>query len=185
MEKKEIRKELLRRRSALSDREVELCSKAVCGHLLKLMDEKNLNVIYGYMPIRREVDIRPALEEILRSKKTLLLPRVNGETMDFYRVRDFSDLEVGSFGVLEPKLSCSLAEPDGLVLVPGVGFDKSGARLGYGKGFYDKYFSSHKQNLYKIGIAYNIQIIEKIPTTPLDVLLDGVVCETGLYERVL
>lgn len=177
MEKKDIRKKILKARESLSEREAAEWSQAVCKRLYEMADLKQTEWIYGYMPIRREVNIRPLLERLLKEGKKLALPRVCGDAMEFYQIHSFEDLEEGSFHVLEPKAGCQRVEADGLVLVPGVVFDKKGGRIGYGKGYYDKYFAQHSQSLQKIGIGYTIQIIDTIPTTLLDIPLDGLVWE--------
>lgn len=181
MEKKDIRKKILGIRESLTEREAGEMSREICRKLLEMAGLHQAEWIYGYMPIRKEVDIRPFLEQLLEEGRNLALPRVCGDTMEFYRITSFADLEEGSFHVLEPKENCPKAESDGIILVPGVVFDKKGGRLGYGKGYYDKYFAAHNQNLKKIGIGYTIQIIDTIPTTPLDVPLDGLVCEKEVF----
>ena len=181
MEKKDIRKNILTIRESLSEEEVKEKSRLICSQLLNMHCFEQSKWIYGYMPIRNEVDIRPFLQHHLEEGKNIALPRVNGDTMEFYQIASFEDLEEGSFHVLEPKEGCPKAESNGFILVPGVVFDRKGGRIGYGKGFYDKFFASHNQTFEKIGIAYTIQIIDTIPTTSLDVPLHGLVCEEDLW----
>lgn len=181
MEKKDIRKKILGIREDLTEREAEEMSREICRKLFKMDCLQQAEWIYGYMPVRKEVDIRPFLEFLLQKGRNLALPRVCGDTMEFYRITSFADLEEGSFHVPEPKENCPKVKSDGIILVPGVVFDKKGGRIGYGKGYYDKYFSGHGQKLEKFGIGYTIQIIDTIPTTLLDVPLDGMVCEKEVF----
>ena len=182
MEKKNnIRKELLAIRESLSEETVQEKSQDICNWLLKMTCFDYAKWIYGYMPIRNEADIRPFLVHLLKKGKKIALPRVEGDTMEFYQINSFEDLEEGSYHILEPKKESPKAEGGGFILIPGVAFDREGGRIGYGKGYYDKYFASHNQPLIKIGIAYTIQIVDTIPTTSLDVQLDGLVCEEDLW----
>lgn len=181
MEKKDIRKQILAVREGLSEKEVREKSEEICSRLYEMACFRQAEVIYGYMPIRKEADIRPLLKRILEEGKKLALPRVCGDGMDFYQIASFQDLTEGSFHVMEPKEYCKKTEEDGLVLVPGVVFDKRGGRIGYGKGYYDKYFAVHSRKLQKIGIGYTIQIIDTIPTTSLDIPLDGLVSEEDAW----
>lgn len=184
MEKRDIRKQILSLRKGLSKEVREEKSENICRRLYQMESLQQAKVVYGYMPIRGEVDIRPLLQRLLKEGKELALPRVCGDRMDFYQIVSFQDLEEGSFHVLEPKEYCRKIGADGFMLVPGVAFDKRGGRIGYGKGYYDKYFASHKQKLQKFGIGYTIQIIDTIPTTSLDMPLDGLVSEEGSWMFV-
>lgn len=181
MEKQEIRKKFLTIREALSEEEVQNKSQIICKQLLKMSCFEYTDWIYGYMPIRNEVDIRSFLQHHLDTGKKIALPRVIGDNLEFYQITSFEDLEEGSFHVLEPKEGCPKAEAGGFILVPGVAFDREGGRIGYGKGYYDKFFSSHSQVLEKIGIAYKIQVTDRIPITSTDVRLDGLVYDEDLW----
>ena len=163
------------------EEEVQKRSQLICSRLLEMHCFEQSEWIYGYMPIRKEVDIRPFLKHLLNKGKKLALPRVSGDTMEFYQVTSFEDLEEGSFHILEPKEKCPKADASGFILIPGVAFDRKGGRIGYGKGYYDKFFASHSQTLEKIGIAYTIQIVDTIPTTSLDIQLNGLVCEEDFW----
>lgn len=181
MEKKDIRKNILLLREGLSKEESKEKSEKICRKLYEMESLRQAEIIYGYMPIRNEVDIVPLLKKLLKEGKRLALPRVSGDRMDFYEINSLQDVVEGSFHVLEPKEYCRKMEAAGLVLIPGVAFDKKGGRIGYGKGYYDKYFAAHNQKLQKIGIGYTIQIVDTIPTTSLDIPLDGLVSEEGIW----
>lgn len=181
MKKQEIRKSLLAIRESLSEKEAQKKSQRICKQLLEMSCFEYAKWIYGYMAIRKEVDICPFLQHHLEHGKKIALPRVNKDTMEFYQIASFDDLEEGSFHILEPKEECPKAEGGGFMLVPGVAFDREGGRIGYGKGFYDRYFSTHNQVLEKIGIAYKFQVVDKIPVTAEDIRLDGLVYDGDLW----
>ena len=181
MEKENIRKKFLTIRESLTEEEAENRSQNVCKMLLSMHCFEQSDWLYGYMPIRNEVDIRPFLEHHLHKGKNIALPRVNGDTMEFYQITSFDDLKEGSFHILEPKEECPKVESCGFMLIPGVVFDLNGGRIGYGKGYYDKYFSTHSHALEKLGIAYTMQIIEDIPTTSQDARLHGLISEEDFW----
>ncbi len=174
-----IRKEILEKRRMLSDVERQKASAEICRNIAAMDVYRKADWIYGYMPIQGEADVTPLLAQALEEGKRVALPRVAGSTMEFYQVASLEEVEEGAFHVLEPLKECPLVDAPGFVLVPGAAFDQKGGRIGYGKGYYDRYFSSHSQKLYKLGIGYTIQIIDTIPTTSLDVPLDGVLTEKG------
>jgi len=120
----------------------------------------------------------PATDDVLRrwaSCRRIVLPRVEGEEMDFYDYRP-EELASGSFGILEPQrgIPCDPGEID-LVIVPGVAFTRSGCRLGRGRGYYDKYLSRSGFRAAKIGVCYLHQLVGELPVEPHDVRMDEVV----------
>ncbi len=111
-----------------------------------------------------------------RAFKRLVVPKVEGETMQFY---DYvpDAMQAGAFGIAEPvagALPCSPAEID-LILVPGTAFTSAGARMGRGRGFYDKYLASAGFHAVKIGVCYAHQIVAWLPVEAHDVSMDEVV----------
>lgn len=100
--------------------------------------------------------------------------------MEFYRVHSMQDFKEGAFHIMEPGKHCRQAEFEPVFcLVPGSVFDKRGNRYGYGKGYYDRYFSRHR-NLYRIGIAYETQIETQIPSEYCDVKMHALATENGI-----
>ncbi len=113
------------------------------------------------------------------SSKRLLIPRVNGDTMDFFEYTP-SEIAEGSFGISEPQSSTPFPlEKIDLMIVPGVAFTLQGDRLGRGKGYYDKFLSSKLFKATTIGICYPHQVVETLPTEPHDVRLDYVIAATN------
>ncbi len=180
--KSSIRKELLEKRKDLSESTREADSEIICKSLQNMsliQDEKDLFV---YHPKTPEVSLLSFISWALQHGKNVYFPRVLGDDMDFYQVKDLSELEKGNFGVYEPKLSCpKVLVNQGICLIPGVGFDFGGNRIGYGRGYYDKYLSRYN-DLYRLGIAYECQMVERIPKDPLDATLHAVLTPAALYE---
>lgn len=137
--------------------------------------------ILFYAPTLEEVNVIPLLEEILRKgKKRAALPYFNaGERRIIpMTVDSLRDLEAGSYGIQRPRYRAesilSLCDID-LVLVPGLGFDRQGRRLGKGKGYYDAFLSSLTCNTFKIGVAFSCQMRPEIPAEAHDAVLHTVI----------
>ncbi len=130
-----------------------------------------------------EVQIQPLLEAAITSGKKVVLPVVSGKNLEWREVISM-DLDKyfskGPFGILEPSNEMKKWEPlfDGysvLWLVPGVGFDKNGNRLGMGGGYYDRIFGSVEPSRGTVGVVFSCQIVEKIPTKAWDASVEAVV----------
>jgi 5-formyltetrahydrofolate cyclo-ligase len=138
-------------------------------------------VILLLAPLREEIDVWPLLAETLSAGKKVALPRFDPGTNGYVaceieRLED--DLAPGKFGIREPRAHCPPISPSTveLALVPGVAFDLKGRRLGRGKGFYDRLLASVGGR--KCGVAFDLQVVEEIPTEPHDVCLDYLLTPT-------
>ncbi len=179
-----IRKEILEKRKNLTIEQVEDWSEGVCAHIVHNAMFMETEAVYGYMPIQNEADVTSVLQQALSMGKKVALPRVNGEDMDFYLINSLEDVEEGSFHVMEPKTDCPLYESPGLMLVPLVVFDFKGNRIGYGKGFYDRYMK-RTENIEKtlMGVGYEMQRVDEIPADESDYPLDYFVTEKVFKKR--
>jgi len=153
--------------------------------LIRLMNRKKKKNISLYYPSNYEVNTMK-LFEILKSRKNLVtsLPVITSKgVMKFLKWKLLEPLKVNSYGFLEPTANTKTASPD-LILVPLVAYDRFRNRLGYGKGYYDrflgKYLKKHK-NILTIGIAFSFQKYKKIPTSKHDVKLDYILTEKGIF----
>ncbi len=104
------------------------------------------------------------------------MPRVEGDAMQFYDYRP-SALTSGAFGIAEPVVEdCPVCPPEAidLMLVPGMAFTREGARLGRGKGFYDRYMAQPELQAFRVGVCFAHQLVETLPTEPHDCAIDAV-----------
>ncbi len=171
-----LRKDMLAKRDALSVDERRKKSREITERLEHFDKVKNAKVLYLYSAIGSEVTITDLIK--IFPDKQIAFPRVCGTEMDFYLVQRMDDLSPGAFHVLEPKAHCpKIAFESAVCIVPGVCFDKFGARMGYGKGYYDKYFAKHP-NVYKIGVAYEEQILDLMIVDEHDICMDAIITET-------
>ena len=156
--------------------------------IFKLIEDKfkkkNI-IIAAYYPSNYEVDILSFLEEASKKKHKILLPVVKSSTtMSFERWGFKEPLHVSKFGILEPKHSKKNIIPD-LIIVPLVAFDRDLNRIGYGKGYYDRYLKKIKKNkkqIFSLGVAYSFQEYHRIPINRHDFKLDYIFTERGIIS---
>jgi 5-formyltetrahydrofolate cyclo-ligase len=133
-----------------------------------------------FSPLAGEPDITPLLDEALRSKKMVALPRFDSAANGYSAacIAQRSELVSAKFGALEPAAGCPLVPLNqlDLVLVPGVAFDFAGRRLGRGKGFYDRLLAEVRGH--KCGVAFDEQIVAEVPEEPHDVRVDSILTPT-------
>lgn len=152
-------------------------SGAVVEKLVKELERlPNARIVAAYMAMPGEVDLR---ELFGRIDKQWVFPRVRGEDLKFYRVKNLeTEMQVGAFGILEPKDELEEVRADAVdvFLCPGLGFDRKGGRMGRGRGFYDRMLKQAKPEAVKIGVCFPFQIMDHIVTEAHDVRMDVVVC---------
>lgn len=172
LEKQELRKQAKTIRKNLSAEEQKKAGETISEHLHQWLCESGISHVYAYYPLGNEADILPLCETVLNTGIHLAFPKVYGDDMVFYEVCDLrDDFNEGSFHIMEPCSGMAVDWKDACVLVPGLGFDLNGNRLGYGKGYYDRYFSKHD---YKklIGIAYEQSVFDSLPSQGRDLKMD-------------
>ena len=152
-------------------------NESITRQVLKTDLYRGSDVIYAYADVRHEVSTRGVIDAALAEGKKVALPRVDGQNMDFYYIESYNDMESGYFGLEEPKRECPIAsEKTALILVPGVAFTREGDRVGYGGGFYDRFFEREPDHP-TIGLAFGFQIYPQLPLEPTDRRVDAVITE--------
>ncbi len=181
--KKDIRKCVLEKRNCISKQEWEEKSRLICEKVVTHPFFLASNVVYCYVDYRNEVRTREIIETAWKQSKKVAVPKVEGEYMNFYYIQSFTDLEEGYRGILEPwKEHLADVEENALVIMPGAAFDTNGNRVGYGKGYYDKYLHAHP-NYKTLALAFELQMVEKIPAEKYDICPDMIITEENIYER--
>ncbi|MDD3898381.1 MAG: 5-formyltetrahydrofolate cyclo-ligase, partial [Syntrophomonadaceae bacterium] len=148
-----LRKQMMARRNKLSQLEVDTLSQQVCRRLEELQPLQRAKVIMGFSSIRNEVNLGPLLQKLQAQGRTILLPRVEGDSIQAIEFRPGEDMGRGSFGIREPLGEPFTVDKIDVVIVPGLVFDASGYRLGYGKGYYDRFLPRLNQQCFKCGIC--------------------------------
>ena len=177
IQKAALRKHLLEKRDATSAELRDILSERIHQNIKQISSFTNSQNIACYFPIGSEVDTHVIMLDILKHDKNLLLPRIVNDNLQFCIVSNLEKLEKGNFEIMEPKDSCKKAEKIDCVLIPTVGVSKSGVRLGYGKGYYDRFLSLI--DAVKISLTYSKQIVKSIPNDSHDVKIDWIVTEDG------
>ena len=156
--------------------------------LVKLLIKQKKNKIISlslYYPANYEVNVLNLFELIKTIEIKTLLPVIKGKNkMNFIEWNYLDPLKINNFGMLDPCLQKKFLIPD-VMLVPLLAFDPQNNRLGYGKGFYDKYLSKFlidKKKITTIGIAFSFQKYNKLPVSKLDIKLDYILTEKGLQK---
>lgn len=131
---------------------------------------------------RQEVNLIPLLEWIVSNQKKLLAPVIEGRELISVELTSLEHLTRQAFGVLEPteREPSALESEIDLALVPLLAVDKKGNRLGYGKGYYDRFFKRLNKRIFKLGVAFDFQIVDSVPATRDDVRIDAVITQFGL-----
>lgn len=175
-----LRRTMLLKRASQSREAIEEKSNAIEHRLLELPEWKRASTVMLYASTRSEVQTKDLIEKTLEQGKRVCLPvRMNEEhVMKAYYINSLGELVLGDLGYLEPsKEKGWLAEPHeiDLVVAPGIAFDERGHRLGRGMHYYDTFLSKVKCK--KIALAFELQLVDKVPTEPHDVPVDKIVTE--------
>ena len=172
MNKQELRAAIKAQKRAMTPERIESASKCLKEQFLATDAYRNAKTIYGYLPYNQEVRTLPILEQALRDGKRVAVPKVYGDTMHFLYLTDLSAIAPGAYGIPEPIADEPIArDPQALVLMPGLAFDKAGNRMGYGGGFYDKFLASEPEHP-TVALCYSFQMVEHIPSESYDIPVD-------------
>jgi 5-formyltetrahydrofolate cyclo-ligase len=176
-----VRREFLARRRQVDRDALAGASDAACRHVVAAPAFDRARHLLAYAARDGEIDPTSVVDAATERGTPTYFPRVEEGGLAFRRARK-ADLEPGAYGVAEPRASAQLLPADArdvLVLVPGVAFDREGARIGSGKGFYDRALS-HLPDATKLGMALDSQVVARLPQDPWDLRMDGIVTERGL-----
>ena len=187
--KQSIRSKYLAKRDTLSLSQRKEKSSTIAELLKKETCYRESEAVFIYMDYRSEVMTTLITEELLTSGKQVFAPRVIGFDIVFYEIRSLEDLETGYQGIREPVeipemllKETVLQEKRCLVLVPGTVFDNERHRMGYGKGFYDRFLEKCGDNVTAVGLAFSCQIARMIPTESHDKRMDLIITENGVIR---
>ena len=175
-EKQLVRDKMRSVRAGMNPEQVKKSSIQVMENLSKVKEFSDAGSVMFYLPLKNEVDISELVLKTIGSGKKVFVPVIRKDLILPAEISSLDGLKKGSFGVSEPGDPC-FADPEVLdvVVVPGIAFDGEGNRIGYGRGFYDRFLK--KTEAFKIGLAYEIQVLDKIRAMPDDVKMDMVVTD--------
>lgn len=169
MDKKALRDRIRQQKRQMTPEQIEKAGKKLKDLFVKTDYYKNAKAIYGYLPYNQEIRTVPILEQALLDGKKVAVPKVYGDTMRFIWLQDLSRVEKGYAGIPEPVYDEPVADdPEALVLMPGLAFDKNGNRMGYGGGYYDKFLAQEPAHP-TVALCYSFQMVEHIPVEEYDI----------------
>ena len=179
-------------------------SRSIVGKFRSLPEYAAASTVMFYIDVRSEVRTRHILPEVLTKiipnhatkhrniDKKIVVPWCNDDgELELFHLESIEELVTGMYGIMEPlpELRClpqkqvDIKELD-LIMVPGVGFDRTGARMGHGKGYYDKLLENARPDTSLVALAFECQMFKKIPVAPHDVFMDKIITERNVYGSV-
>lgn len=181
-EKDELREKYGKVRRALDPEKKAKMDAAICAAAAELVSFRHADTVLLYAPLDDEIDIRALAETAWGRGKEVALPLCDPETksMTYRVVRSFDELVRGSYGIMEPSERAPLfdASKPAVCFIPALLYDRFGYRVGYGKGYYDRFLRSFGGS--KIGLIYKDFILQTVPRGRFDVAVDLLVSETGV-----
>lgn len=184
MHKEELRRQIRQMKRQFTPQQLEELSLPVIQRLRSRLAD--YQVVFAYYSLPDEVCTCQLVDDLLAEGKTVLLPKVvSEEAMEWCIYKGPQDLQEGSFRIMEPaenhgdrSLDSTLQRADqgtvAVILVPGMAFDAKGHRLGRGRGYYDRFLAAYP-HIYKIGVCFDFQKVEEVPTDDFDIAVDEVI----------
>ena len=182
-EKKMLRSIMRRLEDKLSQRYLETADQAIISHLAAMPEYQEAQTVFCFVSVRREIDTFPILKDALAAGKTLCIPLCTQKgVMEPRQITDLSQLQEGSYGLLEPPADAPLVSVDNIdfAILPCTTCNHLGQRLGKGGGYYDRFLSHYRGGT--VMLCREKLIREEIPVEPHDYPVPWVLTERGLYE---
>jgi 5-formyltetrahydrofolate cyclo-ligase len=185
--KKQLREQAHANRNAQPDKDA--LSQQICATFAALPAYSKARTVLFYVDVRSEVRTRHYLPTALTHGRKVVVPWCNAEgELELFHLENMDELAIGMYRILEPKPELRLlpAKQVGagdldLVMVPGVAFDRSGARMGHGKGYYDKLLQHARPDAPLVALAFECQLFPEIPMADHDIFMDSIITEKAVY----
>ena len=181
--KSSIRKEKLILRGQIPEEERKKMSLAIKNQVLQLPCIQDAEVVLCYAGYQSEVATCELIKDLSALGKEIYLPRVYGDEMEFYKIRGLEDLAAGYKGIPEPSDACTeiyeINRDSVVMIMPGCAFASDGSRVGYGKGYYDRYLEKH-DIVKRVALCFSVQLTENIPTDSYDKKASLLITEKGI-----
>lgn len=173
-----LRVELKKHRDSLSAAEKNLAAEKVFSRVTQMSAWQKAQTVCLYSSFQGELPTPAIIQEALRAGKKVALPRVAADNVSctLHLIEDTNTLAVSALGIHEPSPQSPVIAPStvDLFLVPGVGFDRDGNRLGHGAGFYDRLLASAQSKGFRLGYAYDFQVVPVVPSESHDVRMAAI-----------
>lgn len=186
MEKKKIREEIIKRRDNLSLEIKKSYDEIIFRELIDSDIYKKSKKIFTYISFGSEVDTKRFIQYALKDNKDIYVPKTNKATKEMIaiKINSLANMNVDKWGILEPKSvdKNKICESFDLVIMPGVAFDRTGNRIGYGGGYYDKYISKINLQCTKLVLAYDLQIVNEFKSEEHDIKVDYIITNKEIIK---
>lgn len=186
MNKKEIRKEIILKRNSVDENIRHNWDKGIFQNLVSSSFYNNAKSIFIFISYGSEVDTISIIEHSLNEGKEIYVPKTYKDIkeMKAVKITDFNNMSRDKMGILEPVEVSeeSIGEKFDLIIMPGVAFDDSGNRIGYGGGYYDKYLSNYKEETENVALAYDMQLLNKIEIEGHDIKVNYIITEKNIIK---
>jgi 5-formyltetrahydrofolate cyclo-ligase len=166
----------------------EELSLQICRTFMALPEYAAARTVMFYVDVRSEVRTRHSLSEALATGKRIVVPYCVDQELELFLLTQMDELAVGMYKILEPRVELRALpekriEPSDLdlIMVPGVAFDKTGARMGHGFGYYDKLLQHARAEAPFVALAFECQLFPEIPTQAHDIFMDKIITEKAVY----
>lgn len=186
--KRELRKKVQEVRDNLDPERRQLLSSEIGENLWSIPEFSQAETLLFFLSFRSEVDTKPMILRALEEKKAVCVPCTDMETkamMASHIMNLDGDLRMGNYNILEPREECLRPvspERIDVVLMPGVAFDLTGGRLGYGGGYYDRFLERCSPRCLLIALAFELQIVEHVPCADHDIHIHKIVTEKRVID---
>lgn len=182
-QKKSLRELCSRKRRYLEENNRKHFDEIIFNKIEKLPELKQAKTILVYISTKHETSTIKFIKKYIKEKQ-IVVPKTHlrFQTLTLHKIKSFDELYKGRYNILEPYPQAEIIKPEkvDLAFIPGIAFDKKGHRIGYGKAYYDKLLLSLKCP--KIGLAYEIQIVENVPAEKHDKKIDKLITEKKIYN---
>ena len=180
--KKDIRKCVLEKRSQMTQEEWDEKSHKIFDKVVSHPFFFSAKTVCCYVDFRREVGTTNIIEEAWSRGKKVAVPKIEDGQMNFYYIESWQDVSEGYYGILEPNTTECLQDKTPLVIMPGAVFDRNRNRIGYGKGFYDRFLQVYSKSR-TIALAFELQLVGAVPHEEHDIRPMVLITEEEIYVR--
>ena len=185
-QKKSIREQAHANRNAQENKDG--LSRLICDTFMALPEYTAARTVMFYVDVRSEVRTRHSLPAALQTGKRIVVPYCVNNELELFHLTDMGELAIGMYKILEPRPELrglpekrvDVRDLD-LIMVPGVAFDRRGARMGHGFGYYDRLLQHARPDAPLVALAFECQLFPKIPTQAHDIFMDKIITEKAVY----
>lgn len=180
MEKKILREKFKQIRNKYPKNLKDKKNEAILKIIENLNEYKKSKTIMTYVSFSSEVETKKLIKKMFDQKKRVVVPLIQNKKIIPIEIKNLKDLKKGKYGILEPTNRKHVKTKNiDLVFVPGIVFDKTGHRIGFGGGYYDKFLKKIPLKK-RIGLCFSFQLINKIPADPKDLKVNKIITEKGV-----